>query len=601
MNFDKLCLKCMQEKIENGVCTFCSTKKEFVQQPVFALPASRILHGRYLVGAVLGHGGFGITYMGMDLKTNQRVAIKEFMPDGLSTRVPGTTTVTVHSNSEDYSYGLKQFVEEARTIYKYSSNPNIISVNALFEENNTAYYVMEYLDGCDLKQYLSQRGGTISYNEALRLLSPVFDALSAVHKQNIIHRDVSPDNIYICKNGQVKLLDFGAARVALMGKSKSLSVILKRGYAPLEQYYSHGIQGPWTDIYALAATLYKCITGQIPLEATERLHGDDLIPPSRLCRDIPGCAEGAIIKALSVKREDRYHNIDEFKYALEGKIVDFPKKQDYHPKLPSQNLCPSQDAPPNAGKRIAALLIDGVIIYLLSTLLLRSAAVSLKGYYALTFVTGVLYGSLCEASDMRGTLGKKLMGLKVSDAYGNKLDKGKAIIRNLIKYCPSALAIFLPYYIGSIFGIVNYGSALSNSQKQTLHDKAAGSFVTGKSMAPQGKNAYQHVMVTKKAAAIECVSGYYTGTQFPINDAVTLGRNPEACNIIFPNDVRGVSGIHCQLHFDKGLEGVIIKDMGSTYGTQAGSQRLSGNQSAVLHDGDSFTIGENNRFTIHIR
>ena len=222
----------MHPDSSGGVCVHCGSRKGFAQEPAFALPAGSILHGRYLVGAVLGNGGFGITYIGYDLKEDPRVAIKEYLPTGMANRYPGTTTVSVYHTSQEFHYGLKKFLEEARVIYKYRAYGNIISVYALFEENNTAYYVMEYLDGCDLKQYMARRGGALPFEEALRLLLPVFDALEISHKDGLIHRDISPDNIYVCSNLQVKLLDFGAARVSLMERSKSLSVIFKRGYAP---------------------------------------------------------------------------------------------------------------------------------------------------------------------------------------------------------------------------------------------------------------------------------------------------------------------------------------------------------------------------------
>lgn len=591
----------MQERIENGICTFCGTKKGFTQEPPFALPAGSILHGRYLTGAVLGHGGFGITYIAMDLKANQRVGIKEFMPDGLSTRIPGTTTITVHSNSEDYYYGRKQFLEEARTIYKYKDNPNIISVSALFEENNTAYYVMEHLDGCDLKRYLSQRGGKIPFGEAKRLLDPVLNALSAVHKQNIIHRDVSPDNIFICKNGQTKLLDFGAARVALIGKSKSMSIILKRGYAPEEQYRSHGEQGPWTDTYALAATLYKCITGQIPPEATERLYRDELPPPATLCSDLPEHAERAIIKALSVKAEYRYQTIDEFKSALGGTLMGASKNQYSNPQSPSQKNCTPQGESSIAGRRIAALLIDGVLIYLLNLVLLQFFTINIAGYYIFAFLVSFLYGHCLEASDLRGTIGKKLLGIQVSDSQGLKLDPGKVLIRNLIKYCPSALMLFLPYYIGGIFALLNYGTALFNPKHQALHDMAADSIVTGRYILNRNIYENNYAVNTNKSAYIQCVSGYFAGSEFPMQDKVILGRNPNACNIIFPDGTKGVSKIHCQLYFDKNHGTITVIDLGSTYGTLAGNHKLSKDQSTALCDGDSFIIGDNNRFTVHIR
>lgn len=318
-DFDRLCLNCMNASMVRGVCSSCKKPAGFAQKPAFALPPGTILDGSYLIGAVLGCGGFGITYIGLDLKSGSKVAVKEFMPHGLAGRNPGSLKICAKGQRETFQYGLKQFVNEARTIYRYREHPHIVHVMKMFQENQTAYYVMEYLQGDDFKHFLRRSGGQTNFETVMEVTLPVMDALECIHRDHVIHRDVSPDNIYIGNGEQgVKLIDFGAARVAVAGQSKSLSVILKRGFAPEEQYRSKGKQGPWTDIYALAGTMYLSLTGIMVPEAPERLADDKLKDLRLLEKDIPEFSASAIMKALAVKAKDRYSSVAAFRRALLG-------------------------------------------------------------------------------------------------------------------------------------------------------------------------------------------------------------------------------------------------------------------------------------------
>ena len=197
------------------------------------------------------------------------MAVKEYLPDTLAYRMPGNTKVFTYSGAkqEDFRLGSEKFYEEAQTVARFSGHPNIIHVYDFFYENDTAYFSMEYMEGGDLRQYIERQGRRLEPAAAVQLLLPILDALILIHSVNVLHRDISPDNIYITEKGTAKLLDFGSARQVLSEQSKSLSVILKPGFAPVEQYQSHGKQGPWTDVYAYAATLYYCLTGQVPTSA----------------------------------------------------------------------------------------------------------------------------------------------------------------------------------------------------------------------------------------------------------------------------------------------------------------------------------------------
>lgn len=281
-----------------------------------ALPKGSVLAGQYIIDSVLGQGGFGITYVAEDRKNNCKVAIKEFFPDTLATRVQTTVVPHAGEREESYAYGKTTFLQEAETLAEFIGNKNIVNIHTYFEENGTAYFVMDYIEGVSFDVYIKNHGGRVDYQTAENVLLPVIEALAIVHSKGIVHRDVTPDNIFITKDGTVKLLDFGAARYSLGDKSRSLDVVLKHGFAPKEQYTRHGKQGPYTDIYSLGASFYFAITGRRPSDSIDRIEEDDLIPPSALGVQITPAKEAALLKALGVQPSDRFQSMDEFKNAL---------------------------------------------------------------------------------------------------------------------------------------------------------------------------------------------------------------------------------------------------------------------------------------------
>ena len=316
MKIENLCINCMREmKSQTGVCEHCGFDERKYDFPQHHMRPFTILAGKYLIGKAIGEGGFGITYIGMDLELEARVAIKEYYPQGAAARDSRTNDGTVRSYSENtrtfFEEGREKFINEARTIAKFRELPEIVGVIEFFRENQTAYIVMEYLDGQTLKQYLKANGGKIPADELLRMMKPLISSLGKVHSQGLIHRDISPDNIMLMKDGSIKILDFGGARDFISQNGKSLSVMVKHGYAPEEQYRSHGDQGPWTDVYALCATMYRCITGKIPPEALDRLYEDELKPISSFNVDCPKYIEEAILKGLSVRKDGRYQSMEE--------------------------------------------------------------------------------------------------------------------------------------------------------------------------------------------------------------------------------------------------------------------------------------------------
>ena len=278
------------------------------------------LIGRYTIEGVLGQGGFGITYLGIDELHEKKVAIKEFFPQGIVTRnieYQDTVTVTFVGEKDNYEKGKERFLKEARTMAKFSKDEGIVKALDFFEINNTAYIVMEYLEGVTLKQYLRENQ-RIAPEDLIELLVPLIESLDEIHSQGMIHRDISPDNIMVLPDGRIKLMDFGAARDYTEFGEKSLSIVLKPGYAPPEQYQTHGVQGPWTDIYALCATMYKCITGENPPDAIDRLVDDHLKKISAFGFTVSPQIEEAIIKGMSVAAKDRYQNVGDFCEDLYG-------------------------------------------------------------------------------------------------------------------------------------------------------------------------------------------------------------------------------------------------------------------------------------------
>ena len=318
MDLTRVCYGCFREKRDAAsVCPHCGCSAAVVQ-PFPALPPGTILRGRYLTGRVLGMGGFGITYLGYDLVLEIRVAVKEYLPVGLATRhADGHQVVLTGRQRADYERGRSRFLEEARILARLQGTPHIVSVQDHFPENGTAYFVMEYVDGMSLKAFLAAQGGRIPCGQALTILTPVMEALTRVHALGLIHRDISPDNLFLTAAGESKLLDFGAARCSAED-GRSVSVILKHGFAPEEQYASHGSQGPWTDVYAMGATLYRCVTGQLPPDAIARVRRDTLQRPSELGVSLPPGLEAAMAKAMAVRAEDRFPTMEAFLQAVAG-------------------------------------------------------------------------------------------------------------------------------------------------------------------------------------------------------------------------------------------------------------------------------------------
>ncbi|MCD8097855.1 MAG: protein kinase, partial [Lachnospiraceae bacterium] len=299
-------------RVESGeVCPSCGLTQGAYQPASHHLPPGTVLAGRYLLGRVLGEGGFGITYIGRDLRLEMKVAVKEYFPvDRVYRKASKSMSVTRYStgHTTDYEKGLKKFLYEARTLARMEKQPEIVTMRDYFEANGTAYIVMEYVDGITFTELVKERGGRIPPEELFDLLEPLFGALGAVHRQGVLHRDISPDNLMLEK-GKVRLIDFGCAREVTVG-TETITIALKQGYGPIEQYQGKG-QGPWTDVYALSATICYCLSGRKPPQALDRLLNDELVWPGELGINITPKQEKALKKGMAVNPEKRYRCVEE--------------------------------------------------------------------------------------------------------------------------------------------------------------------------------------------------------------------------------------------------------------------------------------------------
>ncbi len=318
--FDIMCIHCLQNKGRaNALCPHCGYDEHKHQNHPLYLKPRTLLKNQYMVGQVLGQGGFGITYVGFDQWLQKKVAIKEYLPSALATRDFLTSFILPLKKHEDaFNHGLQLFINEARHLAKFD-HPHIVRVINFFEENQTGYMVMDYLAGDSPEYILAQQGGRLPAAAAVAILLPILEALTEIHSHHLYHCDISAQNIRILPTGGPILIDFGAARHIVGEQSRTLDLVLKHGYSPLEQYSGKGKIGPWTDIYACGALLYLMVTGSLPPAATDRFCEDTLTAPVEITGvNISVNLSQVIMQALAIRLEERFQTVSEFKVALEG-------------------------------------------------------------------------------------------------------------------------------------------------------------------------------------------------------------------------------------------------------------------------------------------
>lgn len=621
---------CMARKGTVVVCPQCAYFDRGPENPQ-QLPPRTILEGKYLIGRALGQGGFGITYLAWDMTLNKKLAIKEYFPLQISTRAQDHLTVSPISikNQHDLEYGLAKFAEEGKALTHFKNHLGIVSMLDFLYANGTAYIVMAYVEGRDLKEYLRQHDGKIPFEAALKILLPVMAALEDVHRAGIVHRDISPDNIYVEDDGGVKILDFGATRYALGEQSRSLSVVLKPGYAPEEQYRSRGKQGAWTDIYALGATFYRTITGKVPPESTDRLAEDDLAPPSTLGIVIPTHSEAALMKALAVKAADRFQTVAEFRQAMipqparrvspiavSLKIVE-PVAVSFQPKIRS-DITPPIASSAHLPK---LFLLATISILLLLLFFGTSAQGTVWGpqifalvilFAVMIFVFGQMWKSI-QDGHARTTPESAIAYCFIpvfnlywafpvlwgfAKDYNNFLDRhsreGNRLNENIFLFST------ISYVLGWI--LIPFGGLIGGFLASFLILLNACFLLPVVSMICDavnslGKPPLNQLVTPVKVLSLCCVSGEYQGENFGVNgEGIVIGRNPSRANIVLSSDQ--VSGKHIRAWQDSSNPGIWIEDLKSTNGTfyrqmtsgddSAGWVRLTG--SKLLSPGDRFRL-----------
>lgn len=326
------CFSCFREFDDKyDICPFCGeVRNDNPTEPIHLYPGT-VLAGRYVLGKAVGSGGFGIIYKAWDMKFETIVAVKEFFASRLMTRAAGEKRVIINKKTAaEFEYRKMRFLAEARNMAKFGNHRSIPNVFEFFEENGTAYIVMELLVGMPLNEYLAEKGGKVEPSFALYVANEVGNALVSLHEKGIIHRDVAPDNIYICsdKDIKIKLLDLGAAKLA-DSTDNVIDIILKPGYSPVEQYDNTKSIGSWTDVYALGATLYVMLTGVKPEESTNRKIEDTVLPPHKTDPSIPENLSNAVMKAMAVEKHMRFKTVAEFLKAINGekKVLSLAKEK----------------------------------------------------------------------------------------------------------------------------------------------------------------------------------------------------------------------------------------------------------------------------------
>ncbi len=316
------CFGCMEE-IQGYPCPHCGFDPRSVKGIEYALPMGTILAGKYLVGRVLGQGGFGITYVGWDIALERKVAIKEYYPSGQVSRNPGSRGLTWYTSVQSQQAkqnGTQMFLKEARKMSKVDDIPNVVRVRDLFQENETAYIVMDFVEGETLKARL-EKTGPLPWEQAKGIFLPAIQAMEQVHQAGLVHRDISPDNLMLTPDGKVKILDLGAAKDLSVNNGASSMQVAKGGFSPFEQYTQRGSSGPWTDVYAMAATVYYTLTGKLPPVATDRVVEDTISWEEPGLKALSAQALEALQKAMVISAKTRMQSMEELEKGLYSTAV----------------------------------------------------------------------------------------------------------------------------------------------------------------------------------------------------------------------------------------------------------------------------------------
>ncbi len=633
----KLCYCCMRPAVENGVCQNCRQPELAPNSNGNALPlGTKLWRGRLTVGKKLGNGGFGVTYIAYDHKLQCRVALKEFMPSYMADR-SGLQIVPHQGQMDAYVRSRNSFLKEAGALRELREHPNIVHFYGAFTENNTAYYTMEMLEGESLLSYL-KREKKISGERAFRILAPIMDAVEYAHQKKILHRDISPDNIMLCRNARggtiVKLIDFGAAHVAIQGYSASYPGVKKNGFSPIEQNWTgESYQGPWTDVYALCATFYSALVGGTPVPADQRTNSaaDPMLPPSRRGGNITPALEAVLMRGLAVDPNARIRSVAQLKAEMQSALQrDANSEKRTVPVIdPQVATLPKRPV----GRRVGAWLLEQALLSLATLIAISSVGPNLliRGLYlllanglqkiTLTVFACFVVLDLVLLLSAGATLGQLIFGIRVTSGDGkSKPGLGYALFYALLyntvvqMICgivwlasgknEGPMERMLSLTVGRPAGeqAVNPGIELhsGNSGRQPI--------IRSEPPTPVPPTPRQPVPSTPKppapapvaaTATLICVRAGaefadLTGKRWTIHSGDSLGHSAEKATHVLGD--RSISGKHCS--FELRGNRWIIKDEESRNGTYLRGLMLPRGGVSPIANGAEIRIGlETFKFT----
>ncbi len=466
MQYNNLCANCFREKQPNEIkCSVCGFSRAAYKPSGNCLAPGTLLRQNYIVGLPLGIGGFGITYKCFDISVGGICAVKEFMPNKAVYRGNARPQIQVLPEKVNlFQYGIKRFREEAE-ILKQFNHKSIVNVYDSFSANGTAYYVMEYCDGVDFRKYTNGFRRVLTADEAMNYMRQMLEALKVIHSHGVLHRDIAPDNIYITKSKHIMILDFGSARYEIEQNERNLSMIVKAGYAPVEQYGTSVKQGAYSDIYSLGATFYHLLAGKPPVQSIDRISNDTLVPIRKIRPDLPARLTGAIDKAMAVQIRDRFPNVNQM-YRYIYSPSDAPVKAPKPPTVAMAQAKPKKKVKKKTAKHshskhshsmskitkqrwLAAsidltlygliyLIAAAAVLYLGEFMSLAAALICAVMFPLFVFVMDCLF----EVSPLKVTPGKYMCGIYVGDIYGRRISVLKTLQRNILKF-PGSISMLL--------------------------------------------------------------------------------------------------------------------------------------------------------------